>query len=111
MIGFDRARHRLVYQLPRPSDFTQYPVCVSQEAPCGTGIRAEAEFGFTIALRIISFQRLLQILFGFRKIALKETGHAQVAAGNRRFSHQLRAYRFVPEGHRSLPRQAQIAAQ
>ena len=37
----DRALAGLIDQFPRPSDLTHYPTCISEEARCGTGIRAE----------------------------------------------------------------------
>ena len=73
MSGFDRARDRLVHQLPCASDVARAPSRESQiSGRRGCRVRTEAELGFAISLGIVNSQRLFAMRPRLREIALEE---------------------------------------
>ena len=73
MSGFDRARDRLVHELPCACDFAEAPSRESQiRGRRGFRVRTESELGFAVSLGVVNSQRLFAMRPRLLEIALQE---------------------------------------
>src|ERR1700719_1487806 len=88
MCGFDRARQRLLDQLPRAREFTELPLCMGQVSCCDSrAIAAKAKLSIMISFGVVYPQGRFEMRYRFDEIALGEARRAQDAASHRGLGH------------------------
>jgi hypothetical protein len=110
MCQCDRTRVRLLHQFPCQPYVTEQPSRVGEiDRRADTGIEPEAKFDVAVPLRIVHFERFLQMSPRSDEIALNEARYAQDAAGDRRLRDSLLDSRFALEQFSGLPRMRKFA--